>query len=64
MAARSAAVAPSAADTLSAFEGAFQTHFLPKTAGHPAMRGVELVVGNSAGERAVLCTSLPQSDWL
>lgn len=53
VAVREAALSPSAADTLLAFEGAYQTHFLPTAAGHPATKGMELVISSSSGITAI-----------
>lgn len=49
VAGRDAALSPGAADTLAAFQGTFQTHFLPKTAGSPAAKAVELSITTPAG---------------
>ena len=58
VAGRDAAMSPAAADTLTAFEGVFQTHFLPKTAGHPATKGVELAIGTGTNGQPPLPLTL------
>ena len=41
---RNSALSPGNTDTVTAFEGVFTSHFLPKTPGHPATAGLELSI--------------------
>jgi len=50
VASRDAAISPPASDSLSAFKGSYKTHLLPKNAGYPATKGMEISIGGQDGQ--------------
>ena len=50
VAGRDAALSPPASDSLSAFKGTYKTHLLPKNAGYPATKGMEISIAGQGGQ--------------
>jgi hypothetical protein len=63
VAGRDAAISPPASDSLSAYKGTYKTHLLPKNAGYPATKGMDLTISGQAGETRVAVDNMKIENW-